>query len=61
MGEDRTDRALSRIEAALNRIEAASARPLAREDDLEARHEHLRHAVAQVLGDLDALIAGQEG
>lgn len=61
MEEDRTDRALSRIEAALTRLEVAAARPAAGTGDLEARHDRLRHAVTEALGQLDALIGQQEG
>ena len=53
--------ALARIDAALARIEAAAARPRADSDgDLAERHQRLRAAVSQSLGQLDGLIAGQQ-
>jgi hypothetical protein len=61
MEEDRTDRALSRIDAALSRLEVAAACSRAPSADLEARHDQLRQAVTQALGELDALIGQQAG
>ena len=59
-----SETALARIEAAIARIEAAAAReqtPVAQaEGDLPARHEALRAAVSQALGQLDGLIARQQ-
>ncbi len=63
--QDRSSRALARIEAALARIESASkaaaARP--READLQhlqKRHDTLRAAVQESLGQLDLLIEGAQ-
>ena len=52
------EQALARIEAALDRVEAAAAKP-AGDGDLAQRHERLRAAVTQTLGQLDELLAGQ--
>lgn len=59
------EKALGRIEAALTRIEKAAARAPARgadlaSEDLAARHERLREAVAGSLRQLDGLLAGRE-
>jgi hypothetical protein len=64
MTGDQANNALARIEAALERIERAAARPhhgdLPMGDNgLADRHEALRNEVAQVLRQLDGLIAGQ--
>jgi predicted component of type VI protein secretion system len=54
--------ALARIDAAIARLEAVAARPPAAAgdsgDNLAARHQALRDAVSQALGQLDGLIAG---
>jgi hypothetical protein len=54
--------ALARIDAAIARIEAVAARPPAASGeaggDLPSRHQALRTAVTQALGQLDSLIAG---
>ncbi len=56
--------ALERIDAALARIEAAAARARRNpehpaDEQLTARHEQLRAAVADSLRSLDGLIEGQ--
>ena len=66
MDEDRSSRALARIEQALARIEAASRRPAPAEGvpelaALRARHDRLRHAVQGSLEQLDQLIEGTQG
>lgn len=68
MDEDRSSRALARIEQALARIEAASRRPVpvatpdtAELDRLRARHNRLRGAVQESLQQLDLLIEGTQG
>jgi len=66
MSEDRSSRALARIEQALARIEAASRRPApvsndAELADLRARHDQLRSAVEASLGQLDELIESTQG
>ena len=66
MDGDRTTHALSRIEAALARIEAAARRAGGKADSaelagLQQRHERLRAAVQDSLGQLDALIEGAQG
>jgi hypothetical protein len=50
--------ALARIEAAIARIETAALRPRPTEPDaaLVTRHADLRAAVAEALGELDAVI-----
>jgi hypothetical protein len=57
--------ALARIDAAIARLEAAASRskavPDTSDSNLAARHEALRSAVTQALGQLDGLIAGHEG
>ena len=54
--------ALARIDAAIARLEAAASRgPAASghaDGDLASRHQTLRAAVSQALGQLDGLIAG---
>jgi hypothetical protein len=54
--------ALARIDAAIARLEAVAARPPVASGDavsnLAARHQALRSAVTQALGQLDGLIAG---
>ncbi len=60
MDGDRTEIALSRIDAALARLEAAASGLKGTDDGLSARHETLRSAVAQALNQLDTLIAGQQ-
>ena len=54
--------ALARIDAAIARLEAvasrAAAAPGASDGDLAVRHQALRTAVSQALGQLDGLIAG---
>lgn len=68
MTGDRTEAAVQRIEAALARIadaaDAARARPEAPVPDagpsvaaLVEKHERLRETVANVLGELDALLS----
>jgi len=59
MDEGSIDKSLERIEAALARIEIAAARQGSDSADLRARHEGLKTAVSQSLGQLDKLIAGQ--
>lgn len=66
MNEDRSSRALARIEQALARIEAASRRPASAASDVElsalqARHEQLVSAVQESLGQLDLLIESTQG
>ncbi|HEX4848480.1 MAG TPA: hypothetical protein VFV30_10075 [Novosphingobium sp.] len=65
MDEDRSSRALARIEGALARIEAAARRPAASGDaalqELQARHDRLRGAVQESLEQLDQLIEGTQG
>ncbi|MEN9925240.1 hypothetical protein [Novosphingobium sp.] len=66
MSEDRSSRALARIEQALARIEAASRRPATVSDDAEladlrARHDQLRSAVEESLQQLDQLIESTQG
>jgi 2-methylisocitrate lyase-like PEP mutase family enzyme len=56
MNGDQAEAALARIEAALARIEAAAARRKQAQADLAARHDALKSAVAETLGDLDELI-----
>ena len=53
------ENALDRIEAAIARIENAARQPADGDSDLLARHERLKSSVAQTLGQLDDLIAGQ--
>jgi len=54
--------ALARIDAAIVRLQAVAASPPAAsapaDGDLAARHQALRSAVAQALGQLDGLIGG---
>ena len=66
MNEDRSSRALARIEQALARIEAAPrtvspAMPSGELAGLQARHDRLKHAVQESLVQLDLLIEGTEG
>lgn len=66
MDGDRTTHALSRIEAALARIETAARQAGGKADSaelagLQLRHERLRAAVQDSLGQLDALIEGAQG
>ncbi len=66
MDDDRSSRALARINQALGRIEAALAhpRPAAADAELAAlrlRHERLRTAVQGSLEQLDQLIEGTQG
>ena len=66
MNEDRSSRALARIEQALARIEAAARRPAPIANDaelsaLQARHEQLVNAVQESLGQLDLLIESTQG
>jgi hypothetical protein len=66
MDEDRSSRALARIEQALARIEAAARRPQpvsgsAELTDLQARHHRLKLAVQDSLGQLEQLIEGTQG
>lgn len=58
MAGDHSHPALARIDAAIARIEAATLRPResAANDALAARHQALRTAVAETLGELDAVI-----
>ena len=63
--EGRTpETSLARIEAAIARLEAVASRPPAphghSDGDLPARHEALRTAVTEALGQLDGLIARQQ-
>jgi hypothetical protein len=53
------EKALGRIEAALARVENAASREPMADQELAARHERLRTAVAQSLRQLDTLLAGQ--
>jgi hypothetical protein len=66
MNEDRSSRALARIEQALARIEVAARAPRAAAPDgeltsLKARHERLKLAVQGSLEQLDQLIEGTQG
>jgi len=66
MTDDRSSRALARIETALARIEAAARRPAPMPRDaelaaLQARHDRLREAVQGSLQQLDQLIEGTQG
>lgn len=66
MDEDRSSRALARIEQALARIEAAARRPAPVSDDAElvalrTRHDRLRSAVQGSLQQLDQLIESTQG
>ena len=69
MDEDRSSRALARIQQALARIEGAARRPAAPVsnsgdsdfDQLRAKHDRLRGAVQQSLEQLDQLIEGTQG
>jgi hypothetical protein len=66
MNEDRSSRALARIEQALARIEAAARAPKPGAPDgdlaaLSARHERLKRAVQGSLEQLDQLIEGTQG
>ena len=66
MDGDRSKSAIARIEAALSRIEAAAARPPAPSGDQELgklrdKHDRLRAAVQDSLGQLDQLIEGAQG
>ena len=63
MSQERTERALGRIEAALARIDTsidrASGHPQGDDTQIAERHEQLRAAVARSLRQLDSLIEGQ--
>lgn len=59
MQGDRAEQALARLEAALARIETSADRAVRRGREVEARHETLREAVTETLGQLDAVIAGR--
>ena len=66
MSGQRSSHALARIEAALARIESAAQRESNAENSedlvqLQARHEALRAAVTDSLGQLDQLIEGAQG
>lgn len=66
MNEDRSSRALARIEQALARIETAARRPAPVTDNaelsaLQARHERLVSTVQESLGQLDLLIESTQG
>lgn len=66
MSEDRSSRALARIEQALARIEAAANRPAPATNDAElselrAKHQQLVSVVADSLEQLDLLIEGTQG
>jgi len=66
MADARALDAVNRIERALARIEAAATRPAAPVQDsadyrrLTGAHEALRREVADVVGELDALIGGEK-
>ena len=51
---------LGRIEDAIARIERSAFRSSAVDDELLARHERLRDAVALSLSQLDELLTGQK-
>ena len=66
MEGDRSKQAMARIDAALARIEGAAkaARGSDSSSDLaalQAKHERLRGAVQESLGQLDQLIEGAQG
>ena len=66
MDGDRSKSAIARIGTALARIEAAAARPPAPPSDQELgklrnKHDRLRAAVQDSLGQLDQLIEGAQG
>lgn len=70
MEDNRSSRALARIEQALERIEAAArqpnpiAAPVSGDVELERlrkKHDRLRSAVQDSLGQLDLLIEGTQG
>ena len=66
MSEDRSSRALARIEQALARIEAAAGRPAPAANDaelsaLQVLHEQVVSAVLESLGQLDLLIESTQG
>ena len=70
MEDNRSSRALARIEQALGRIEAAARQPKPVSapstgdpdiDQLRAKHDRLRAAVQDSLGQLDQLIEGTQG
>ena len=70
MADQRALDAASRIERALARIEAAASRPAAAPDPadsdmyrrLSAAHDSLRAEVADVIGEIDRLVAvGEKG
>ncbi len=66
MDGDPVNNALSRIERALARIEAAARAPAAAANAAElaalrTRHDRLRAAVQDSLGQLDALIESAQG
>ncbi len=66
MNEDRSSRALARIEQALTRIEAAASRPApvsheAELSELRTRHRHLVNAVESSLQQLDLLLETPQG
>jgi hypothetical protein len=59
MEQERTERAVARIEAAMARLEvAAQAAPAATLNEARGRHDRLRAAVTEALGQLDAMIDG---
>ena len=66
MADARALDAVNRIERALARIEAAATRPAAPVQDsadyrrLTSAHEALRREVAEVVGEIDALIGGEK-
>lgn len=65
MDGDRSKQAMARIEAALARIEAASAAARGAAGGsglgaLQAKHDRLREAVQESLGQLDQLIEGAQ-
>lgn len=66
MSEDRSNRALARIEQALARIEAAARFPgpashAGELSELQARHAQLVGTVQETLGQLDLLIESTQG
>ena len=69
MEDNRSSRALARIEQALERIEAAARQPKpgpapSGDSDFEllrTKHDRLRAAVQDSLGQLDLLIEGTQG
>ena len=69
MEDNRSSRALARIEQALERIEAAARQPKSGQapssdshfELLRTKHDRLRAAVQDSLGQLDLLIEGTQG